>query len=236
MMVSSISLDVQLFYWIFEGWRADWLTPIMVFFSDALKTLPGRIGAVLMWGYLLWRGGKARAFALWLLPVLILTNETSDLLKAWVGRERPCVALPIEALTGKLTSGSFPSAHAANMSALVGTATALWGRRALLWLFWLPLMVGLSRVYVGVHYPSDVAAGWLLGWLFGWGGVRLALWARNRKRASKQGILVVCRATRRFTSACWWWRRLHCCISGGRLSAPSSGFCRGQRASASRSS
>jgi membrane-associated phospholipid phosphatase len=69
------------------------------------------------------------------------------------------------------------------MSALVGTATAVWGRRALLWLFWLPLMVGLSRVYVGVHYPSDVAAGWLLGWLFGWGGVRLALWAWNRRRA-----------------------------------------------------
>jgi membrane-associated phospholipid phosphatase len=184
MMVSSDSLDVQLFFWIFEGWRADWLTPIMIFFSDALKTLSGRIGAVLLWGYLLWRGGRARAFALWLLPVLILTNETCDFLKVWVGRERPCVALPIEALTGKLTSGSFPSAHAANMSALVGTATALWGRGALLWLFWLPLMVGLSRVYVGVHYPSDVAAGWLLGWLYGWGGVRLALWAWNRRRAS----------------------------------------------------
>jgi membrane-associated phospholipid phosphatase len=182
MMVSSDSLDVQLFYWIFEGWRADWLTPIMVFFSDALKTLPGRIGAALLWGYLLRRGGRARAFALWLLPVLILTNETCDFLKAWVGRERPCVALPIETLTGKLTSGSFPSAHAANMSALVGTATALWGRRALLWLFWLPLMVGLSRVYVGVHYPSDVAAGWLLGWLYGWGGVRLALWAWRHTR------------------------------------------------------
>jgi membrane-associated phospholipid phosphatase len=176
------SIDVQLFYWIFEGWRADWLTPVMVFFSDALKTLPGRIGAALLWGYLLWRGGKARAFALWLIPVLILTNETCDFLKAWVGRERPCVALPIEAITGKLTSGSFPSAHAANMSALVGTATALWGRRALAYLFWLPLMVGLSRVYVGVHYPSDVAAGWLLGWLYGWGGVRLALWAWNRRR------------------------------------------------------
>jgi hypothetical protein len=70
MMVSSISLDVQLFYWIFEGWRADWLTPVMIFFSDALKTLSGRIGAALLWGYLLWRGGKARAFALWLIPVL----------------------------------------------------------------------------------------------------------------------------------------------------------------------
>ncbi len=177
-------LDTRLFYWIFEGWRSEWLTPVMVFFSDALKTVWGRVGALALWVYLLWRGGKSRAFALWLLPVLILTNESCDLLKAWVGRERPCVALPIEAITGKLTSGSFPSAHAANMSALAGVATALWGVRALLYLGWLPLMVGLSRVYVGVHYPSDVLAGWALGWLYGWGVVSLAGWIIARRRST----------------------------------------------------
>ncbi|MCS7208877.1 MAG: phosphatase PAP2 family protein [Fimbriimonadales bacterium] len=180
-------MDTSLFYWIFEGWRADWLTPIMILLSDALKTTPGRVGALLLWLYLLWRGGRARAFALWLLPVLALTNETCDLLKAWVGRERPCVALPIDALTGDLTSGSFPSAHAANMSALVGVATALWGRQALLWLFWLPVAVGLSRIYIGVHYPSDVLAGWLLGWLYGWGLVSLVNWIAARRRSTPSG-------------------------------------------------
>lgn len=175
--------DTRLFYWIFEGWRADWLTPIMIFFSDALKTTPGRVGAVLLWMYLLGRGGKARVFALWLVPVLILTNETCDVLKAWVGRARPCVALPIDALTGDLTSGSFPSAHAANMSAVVGVATAIWGRRAWRSLFWLPVLVGVSRVYIGVHYPSDVLAGWLLGWLYGWGVVSLAVWIIARRRS-----------------------------------------------------
>jgi undecaprenyl-diphosphatase len=179
-----LEFDTQLFYWIFEGWRADWLTPIMIFFSDALKTPPGRVGALLLWVYLLWRGGKARMFALWLIPVLILTNETCDFLKAWIGRERPCVALPIDAITGDLTSGSFPSAHAANMSAVVGVATAVWGRRALLSLFWLPVIVGLSRVYIGVHYPSDVLAGWALGWLYGWGAVSLAVWIIARLRST----------------------------------------------------
>ncbi len=177
-------LDIRLFYWIFEGWRADWLTPVMIFLSDALKTAPGRVGALLLWLYLLWRGGKARAFALWLVPILIVTNETCDFLKAAIGRERPCVALPIEAITGKLTSGSFPSAHAANMSAVVGVATAIWGRRAFLYLFWLPVMVGLSRIYVGVHYPSDVLGGWLLGWLYGWGAVSLAVWIIARRRST----------------------------------------------------
>ncbi|MFN4034033.1 MAG: phosphatase PAP2 family protein [Fimbriimonadales bacterium] len=182
-------IDTRLFYWIFEGWRSEWLTPVMVFFSDALKTLGGRLGALALWGYLLWRGGRARALALWLLPVLVLTNESCDLLKAWVGRERPCVALPIEAITGTLTSGSFPSAHAANMSAVAGVATALWGRRALLYLGWLPLIVGLSRVYVGVHYPSDVLAGWAIGWFYGWGVVSLTGWIIARRRSTVSGAI-----------------------------------------------
>jgi hypothetical protein len=53
------SFDVQLFLLDLRGLAGDWLTPIMVFFSDALKTLPGRIGAALLWGYLLWRGGQS---------------------------------------------------------------------------------------------------------------------------------------------------------------------------------
>lgn len=179
-----LDLDVRLFYWIFEGWRSDWLTPIMVVLSDALKTTPGRIGALLLWVYLVWRGGKARAFALWVLPIVALTNETTDFLKDWAGRERPCVVLPIEAITGKLTSGSLPSAHAANMAAVLGVATAVWGRRAFLSLCWLPLLVGLSRIYVGVHYPSDVLAGWALGFLYGWGIVSLAVWIIARRRST----------------------------------------------------
>ncbi|MCS6919412.1 MAG: phosphatase PAP2 family protein [Fimbriimonadales bacterium] len=179
-----LDLDIKLFYWIFEGWRSDWLTPIMIVLSDALKTTPGRIGALLLWAYLVWRGGKARAFALWLLPVLTITNETCDFLKAWVGRERPCVALPIDAITGDLTSGSFPSAHSANMAAVLGVATAVWGRKAFLYLFWLPVLVGLSRVYIGVHYPSDVLAGWTLGFVYGWGVVSLAGWIIARLRST----------------------------------------------------
>ncbi len=181
-METLLHWDEQLFYWIFEGWRSDWLTPVMVFFSDALKPLPSRILALLLWLYLIWRGGKARQFALLLLPVLIITNETCDFLKAWVGRERPCVALPIEAITGKLTSGSFPSAHSANMASLVGLMGAIWGWRAVLMFGWLPFVVGLSRIYVGVHYPLDVLGGWTLGAFYGYGVG--ALWQfLGRKRA-----------------------------------------------------
>lgn len=177
-------LDTQLFYWIFEGWRSDWLTPLMLFLSEGNKWGWVRAGLLLLWLFLVWRGGKARTFALLLLPTLALSNELADVLKAWVGRERPCVALPIEPLTGRLTSPSFPSAHAANMAALVGLAGVIGGGRIALWLLWLPLLVGLSRIYVGVHYPSDVLGGWVLGGVVGVGVGWLWRWITARRRSS----------------------------------------------------
>ena len=176
--------DTQLFYWVFEGLRTDWLTPLMLFLSEGNKWWSVRIGLLLLWLLLVWRGGRARLFALLLVPTLIVANETCDLLKNWVGRVRPCVALPIEPLTGRLTSPSFPSAHAANMAALVGLAGEVVHWRTALSLLWLPLLVGFSRVYVGVHYPSDVVGGWVMGWVVGAGVGWLWRWIAARRTSS----------------------------------------------------
>jgi len=173
--------DTQLFYWVFEGLRADWLTPLMLFLSEGNKWWTVRIGVLLLWLFLVWRGGRTRTFALLLIPTLIIANELCDWLKAWVGRARPCVALPIEPLTGKLTSPSFPSAHAANMAALVGLSGVVGSWQIALRLCWLPLLVGLARIYVGVHYPSDVVGGWLLGWGVGIGVGWLWRWIAARR-------------------------------------------------------
>jgi undecaprenyl-diphosphatase len=93
-------------------------------------------------------------------------------IKAMIGRDRPD---PVQRAI--VESGfSFPSGHAT--SALVVLATVAWlvslvtvsrTVRATAWVAAgiLAVAIGLSRVYLGVHYPSDVLAGWVLGtsWL-----------------------------------------------------------------------
>ncbi|MGI8800965.1 MAG: phosphatase PAP2 family protein [Solirubrobacteraceae bacterium] len=76
-----------------------------------------------------------------------------------------------------VASASWPSGHASSSIALYGALAVIAARRATgrpraaIWLgaAALTAAVGASRVYLGVHYPSDVVAGWLVGglWLLG---------------------------------------------------------------------
>ena len=72
--------------------------------------------------------------------------------------------------TLRLDTFSFPSGHSSGSTALYGLAACtMW--QLLGWPYswlalivgFLPVVIGVSRLYLGVHYPSDVLAGWLLG-------------------------------------------------------------------------
>jgi undecaprenyl-diphosphatase len=115
-------------------------------------------------------------------PVLglaVLAVALSDLganaLKHLFQRIRPChVIAGVHLLAGCTRSFAMPSNHAANMFALAG---ALWvGLPTWRWpVLILAAGVGYSRVYLGVHYPTDVIVGTLSGLVLGWAVMHLGL-------------------------------------------------------------
>jgi undecaprenyl-diphosphatase len=99
-------------------------------------------------------------------------------LKFLFARARPDV---VERLVG-VHSASFPSGHALLSAAIYLMLGALLARElsgaarryVMVVAVLLTLLIGLSRVYLGVHWPSDVLAGWCIGALWAWGCSKLA--------------------------------------------------------------
>ncbi|MFC6206170.1 phosphatase PAP2 family protein [Levilactobacillus tongjiangensis] len=102
--------------------------------------------------------------------VLIWAGIGNSLIKHMVQRPRPTVDRLVTA-----GSFSFPSGHSITAMLLWGSVIVLLGwslRRHRNWRWGVTLLlscwiviIGLSRIYVGVHYPTDVIAGWSLGFV-----------------------------------------------------------------------
>ncbi|MEP6665925.1 MAG: diacylglycerol kinase family protein [Nocardioidaceae bacterium] len=103
--------------------------------------------------------------AAWIAAVAVVTGPSWVLAKHWVHRPRPDVP-------DQIGGWSFPSGHASTISAAMGVLVILtlqrvrrrrWRRTLIAVWVGLALLVGLSRIFVAAHYPSDVLAGWILG-------------------------------------------------------------------------
>ena len=113
---------------------------------------------VLVFLGLLWRR-QGRAAALFFLSVggsMLLTQ----VIKPLVARPRPALWASIR----PEHTFSFPSGHAMDTAAIAAALVLLvWGHRGHGWVWLMPLFalaVGWARMYLGVHNPSDVLAGW----------------------------------------------------------------------------
>ncbi len=109
---------------------------------------------------------------------LALTDWCAEMLKHFFERLRPYNALEgVHLLVGRSGSYSMPSSHASNAFAFVIPFVIFLKNRARYFLFIIALIVIFSRIYVGVHYPSDVIAGSLLGVLSALSVIGLYSWA-----------------------------------------------------------
>lgn len=143
------------------------------------------LGSLLI-AVLLLRAGHRR-LALFVVVVRLGAQVLSTGLKDIVDRARPVFDEPVATALG----ASFPSGHAlgsAAFYAMLAVVLAPRSSRA-----WVPLvaaaalsaLVAVSRVLLGVHFPSDVVAGLLIGW--GWVAVCTAVFAVWRREQTGQG-------------------------------------------------
>jgi undecaprenyl-diphosphatase len=113
-------------------------------------------------------GRKGKLAVPFLILLIVVTDQLNhNVIKELFLRLRPCNALP-DILTPIGCNGtySFPSNHAVNNFAAATFFFLLY--RNLKWvLFITASLVAISRVYIGMHYPSDVAAGAIMGAIFG---------------------------------------------------------------------
>ena len=146
--------------------------------------------------WMLWKGGtKGRLFVpLMLLVVAIGDGVICDTLKDTFQRPRPFMGLEdVNLLVGKGGSGSMPSSHSANWFSAFGLCFFFWRKVAIRIVLPIACLIAFLRVYLGVHYPSDVLMGAVLG--IGY----------------SSGILLGLDAIWRWAGVKWfplWWRRL----------------------------
>jgi undecaprenyl-diphosphatase len=171
--------DTSIFYWINHGWARPWLDPVFIFFTEQ-KFFYIPIAVIVL--YFLTKGGvkgRFRVLAL-ILAVLLADQISAHLIKPWVHRERPCNTLSDDRTPyGTSASLSFPSSHATNIAAVMMVLGLSFTGKAWFFIFW-ALMVGLSRIYLGLHYPTDVLGGFLLGACLGWLSWRFSLSLKGR--------------------------------------------------------
>jgi len=147
---------------------------------------------------LTWTGGAA--FYILLLPLLYWLVDRSTALrltllflasaylnavaKALLAQPRPFEYDPRVLMLSSATGGGLPSGHAQNAVVLWGYLALRWKKRPFTALaVALIVLVSLSRVYLGVHFPTDILGGWLLGALcltlfWRYQGTLAALWGR----------------------------------------------------------
>lgn len=179
------ALDLQVLHLINQAWSGPWLDPFMARLSDYDSfRYPLYLGVILT---LIFGGFRGRLLLIMMALCLLIGDGIINWdFKIGVNRPRPNETEPhvrsvsvrevTESVPHHVTKGrSFTSGHACNNVALAMVACAIFGRWAL-WLWPWAALVSYSRIYCGMHYPSDILGSWLVSLYYSYFILKTAEW------------------------------------------------------------
>ncbi|MDQ7818192.1 MAG: phosphatase PAP2 family protein [Melioribacteraceae bacterium] len=160
-------IDLSIFYFINHNLSMPILDKFFVFTTEVKHWY---IAYIILFFIVIFKGGRiGKISAIGMILLVIASDQlSSTFLKDLFQRIRPCNALPdVNILVGCTGSFSFPSSHAVN-----NFAAALYFGKLFPKFKWLLIsiasLMALGRSYVGVHYPSDILGGAIIGGILGY--------------------------------------------------------------------
>lgn len=145
-----------------NGW-SDSFSPFLTFFSVALNQIWVKVALGLLLLGMLWRNERTRQTVIQALIAVALGNTLTDQFKHFLPMNRPYQDFhDVINRVGTSDSHGTASAHSANMAAVAfifAYNLRWWGSP---WVA-VALLTGISRIYVGAHYPYQVLLGWSTG-------------------------------------------------------------------------
>jgi undecaprenyl-diphosphatase len=182
MMTYLQELDVMLFFFVNHTLGNPVFDLIMPVLTDLNKIRSVQALVILGIAAAMIKGGRRARLVCILLIVTITCSDqfSSFVIKPFFGRLRPCVTLAdVRTFVGCGSGYSFPSSHAVNNFA-AASVLAYFYRRYAAGFFAFAALIAFTRVYVGVHYPSDIAGGALIGTAVGF--LIIGLWSFLEKQ------------------------------------------------------
>jgi undecaprenyl-diphosphatase len=161
------NLDVSILYFINHTLSNPFFDKLFPFLTEVKNWY---IAYVILFLIIILKGGRiGRIAAIGMILLVISTDQFSSFfLKNMIGRIRPCnVFNDLNILVTCTNSYSFPSSHAVNNFGAAIFFTMIFPKYK--WYFFtVAVLMAFSRPYVGVHYPSDVLGGAIIGLIFGY--------------------------------------------------------------------
>jgi len=182
------SIDVTIFYFFNHTLSVGFLDK---FFSIITNVNNWYIAYIILLGILLTKGGRqGRIAAAAVVLMIVVTDQLQHkVIKEIFERIRPCNALT-DVLTPLGCNGtfSFPSNHATNNFAVAVLFYRIYPHLKLP-LFIAASLIAISRVYLGLHYPSDILGGAVIGSAFGYvfsiAAIRVNIWMEKREQIER---------------------------------------------------